>query len=40
MDVAKRMLADGTLSLEKIAEYSGLSIDEVKALEENSLQAV
>ena len=33
--VAKRMLADGTLSLEKIAEYSGLSIDEVKTLEEN-----
>ena len=40
IDVAKRMLADGTLSLEKIAEYAGLSIDEVKALEENSLQAV
>lgn len=40
IDVAKRMLADGTLSLEKIAEYSGLSIDEVKTLEENSLQAV
>lgn len=35
IDVAKRMLADGTLSLEKIAEYSGLSIEEVKALEEN-----
>lgn len=33
--VAKRMLADGTLSLQKIAEYSGLSIDEVKTLEEN-----
>lgn len=35
IDVAKRMLADGTLSLQKIAEYSGLSIDEVKTLEEN-----
>lgn len=34
-DVAKRMLADGTLSLEKIAEYSGLSIEEVEALEIN-----
>lgn len=37
IDVAKRMLADGTLSLEKIAEYSGLSIEEVEALEENSV---
>jgi len=35
IDVAKRMLVDGTLSLQKIAEYSGLSIDEVKTLEEN-----
>ena len=34
MDVAKRMLADGTLSLEKIAEYSGLSIEEVEALKD------
>ncbi len=33
-DVAKRMLADGMLSFEKIAEYSGLSIEEVKALAE------
>lgn len=39
IDVAKRMLAGGTLSLEKIAEYSGLSIEEVEALEENSLQS-
>lgn len=31
-DVAKRMLADGTLTLEKIAEYAGLSVDEVKRL--------
>ena len=40
IEVAKRMLADGTLSLEKIAEYSGLSVAEVKALEENSSQTV
>ena len=26
------MLADGILTLEKIAEYSGLSIDEVKKM--------
>ncbi len=32
-NVAKRMLADGTLSLEKIAEYAGLSIEEIKKLE-------
>lgn len=29
---AKRMLADGMLTLEKIAEYAGLSLDEVKKL--------
>ena len=34
-EVALRMLTDGTLSLEKIAEYSGLSIEEVKKLSEN-----
>ena len=33
INVAKRMLADGTLTLEKIAEYAGLSLDEVKKLE-------
>ena len=27
------MLADGTLALEKIAEYVGLSLDEVKQLQ-------
>ena len=27
---ALRMIADGTLALEKIAEYVGLSLDEVK----------
>ncbi len=31
--VALRMLADGTLALEKIAEYVGLSLDEVKKLQ-------
>ena len=32
INVAKRMLDDGTLTLEKIAEYAGLSLDEVKKL--------
>ena len=32
INVAKRMLADGTLTLEKIAEYAGLSLEEVKKL--------
>ena len=32
-EVALRMLADGTLALEKIAEYVGLSLDEVKKLQ-------
>ena len=32
INVAKRMLADGTLTLEKIAEYTGLPLDEVKKL--------
>lgn len=32
-EVAKRMLADGMLTLEKIAEYVGLPHDEVKKLE-------
>ena len=30
---ARRMLSDGTLPLEKIAEYEELSLDEVKALQ-------
>ena len=30
---ALRMIADGTLALEKIAEYVGLSLDEVKKLQ-------
>lgn len=29
---AKKMLADGTIALEKIAEFVGLSVDEVKKL--------
>ena len=33
-EVAKRMLADGMLTLEKIAEYAGLPLDEVKTLKE------
>ena len=32
IDSAKRMLSDGILTLEKIAEYAGLSLDEVKHL--------
>lgn len=32
-NTAKRMLADGMLTLEKIAEYAGLPLDEVKQLE-------
>ena len=31
-EVAKRMLADGIINLEKIAEYAGLPLDEVKKL--------
>ena len=31
-DAAKRMLADGILSIEKIAEYLGLTVDEVRGL--------
>lgn len=31
-EVAKRMLSDGMLTLEKIAEYVGLPLDEVKKL--------
>lgn len=29
---AKRMLADGILTIEKIAEYAGLPVEEVKKL--------
>ncbi len=34
--IAKRMLADGTLPCEKIAEYVGLTLDEVKRLQEEN----
>ena len=33
IESAKRMLADGVLSLEKIAEYVGLNLDEAKKLQ-------
>lgn len=33
INTARRMLADGILALEKIAEYAGLSVDEVKKLQ-------
>ncbi len=33
IDTAKRMIADGILTLEKIAEYVGLPLDEVKSLQ-------
>ena len=33
VNTAKRMIADGILALEKIAEYAGLSLDEVKKLQ-------
>lgn len=34
IEIAKKMLADGKLSVEKIAYYLGMSIDEVKDLSE------
>lgn len=34
-DVAKRMLEDNELSLDKIAKYLGLSLDELKEIQEN-----
>ena len=35
INIVKTMLSDGTLTIEKIAEYSGLSINEIKKLETN-----
>lgn len=35
IETAKRMLNDGLLSCEKIAEYTGLSLNEAVALKEN-----
>lgn len=32
LDVAKRMLEDGVLACKKIAEYTGLSVEEVENL--------
>ncbi len=32
IDVAKKMLEDGTITLEKIAEFVGLSVDEVREI--------
>lgn len=32
IEVAKKMLEDGTITLEKIAEFVGLSVEEVKKL--------
>uniref|UniRef100_UPI004056E17F hypothetical protein n=1 Tax=Agathobacter sp. TaxID=2021311 RepID=UPI004056E17F len=37
IEIAKGMLADGMLPLEKIAEYSKLSMDEVVALKTNKI---
>ncbi len=33
-EVAVKLIKDGSLSYEKIAEYTGLSVEEVKALAE------
>lgn len=35
IETTKKMLNDGLLSCEKIAEYTGLSLNEVLALKEN-----
>lgn len=35
LDTVRCLVADGTLSLEKIASIAGLSYDEVKAIAEN-----
>ena len=34
-EIASRMLEDGVLTYEKIAEYTGLSVEEVENLEGN-----
>ncbi len=33
MEIAKRMIADGTFPLEKVAEYTELSLEEVQDLQ-------
>ena len=35
INVAKKMLEDGTITLEKIAEFVSLSVDEVRNLKTN-----
>lgn len=35
LETAKRMLNDGILAYEKITEYTGLSIEDIKSLKEN-----
>lgn len=37
INTAKKMLADGTITLEKIAEFAGLSIDEVKKIKADQI---
>ena len=36
-EIALRMLKGGKISTEEIAEYTGLTVDEVKMLEENEM---
>lgn len=38
IEMAKQMLEDGVLSLEKIAEYSGLELEEVRKLVQEKLK--
>lgn len=38
IEMAKRMLEDGVLSLEKIAAYSGLELEEVRKLVQEKLK--
>lgn len=37
IEIARRMLEDGTLPMDKIAQYSGLSIDEVKNIKADQM---
>jgi predicted HTH domain antitoxin len=39
-EMAKNMINDGKLSLETIAQYSGLSIEDVKELQSKMMQPV
>jgi len=38
IEMAKRMLEDNALSLEKIAEYSGLKLAEIRKLKQERLK--